>query len=77
MSIKIPTSEISSGTPKNPCVICLEEISEKSTALPCRHPYDYICLLNWLELRQTCPLCNAAVHTIEVFDKNSKKTVQV
>ncbi|KAF8536052.1 hypothetical protein BDD12DRAFT_633018, partial [Trichophaea hybrida] len=59
------------------CVICLESISESCKALPCQHSYDYICLLTWLELRQTCPLCNATVQIIEVFDKASQKLIQV
>ncbi|KAF8250119.1 hypothetical protein K440DRAFT_597542, partial [Wilcoxina mikolae CBS 423.85] len=59
------------------CVICLESISESCKALPCQHSYDYICLLTWLELRQTCPLCNATVQIIEVFDKASQKLVRV
>ena len=48
------------------CVICLDDISEGCQALPCGHAYDYLCLLSWLELRQTCPLCNGQVESIKV-----------
>lgn len=42
----------------NPCVICLEPVSEPAIAVPCRHAnFDFLCLLSWLEQRRTCPLC--------------------
>lgn len=42
----------------NPCVICLEQITEAATALPCKHAsFDFLCLLNWLQQRPACPLC--------------------
>lgn len=54
------------------CVICLDPISEKCVAIPCRHSYDYVCILNWLELRQSCPLCNALVEGLLVHMKDGK-----
>ena len=40
------------------CVICLEQITEKAEAIPCRHTnFDFICLANWLENAPSCPLC--------------------
>ncbi|KAF8475821.1 hypothetical protein BDZ91DRAFT_710379 [Kalaharituber pfeilii] len=54
------------------CVICLDPISEKCTASSCRHSFDYICILNWLELRQSCPLCNALISELLVCTKNGK-----
>jgi hypothetical protein len=42
----------------NPCVICLEPVSETAIAVPCRHAnFDFLCLLSWLEQRRSCPLC--------------------
>ncbi|KAI5806261.1 hypothetical protein EDC01DRAFT_141585 [Geopyxis carbonaria] len=60
---------------KETCVICLDTINprERGLALPCRHPYDYICLLNWLQLRPACPLCNAVVHHVETLDGSTGK----
>jgi hypothetical protein len=47
------------------CVICLDRISEQAKAVPCQHKsFDYLCLLNWLEQRTTCPLCNAEVLSV-------------
>ena len=54
------------------CVICLDLISEKCVATPCRHSYDYVCILSWLELRQSCPLCNALVDSLLVHTKDGK-----
>lgn len=59
------------------CVICLEPISEKSVASPCRHAYDYLCLLNWLEVRPSCPLCNTAVQHVDVVDTATGKLNRV
>ena len=46
----------------NPCVICLEPISEKAVASPCNHyNFDFLCLVSWLQERSTCPLCKCYV----------------
>ena len=40
------------------CVICLEQVSERAIALPCKHEnFDFLCLLSWLQERSSCPLC--------------------
>ena len=40
------------------CVICLETVSERAVAFPCRHHnFDFLCLASWLQERLTCPLC--------------------
>ena len=39
------------------CVICLDSVSERAVASPCRHHFDFLCLLTWLQQRATCPLC--------------------
>lgn len=42
----------------DPCVICLETITEPCVAVPCKHSnFDYLCLLSWLEQQPNCPLC--------------------
>lgn len=46
------------------CVICLDSISERCIAKPCQHSYHYTCILKWLEVRQSCPLCNAYVNEL-------------
>lgn len=47
------------------CVICLDRITEKAQAAPCRHSsFDFICLASWLQERSFCPLCNAEISEI-------------
>lgn len=42
----------------NPCVICLESVTEPAAAIPCRHThFDFVCLASWLQQRRVCPLC--------------------
>ena len=48
------------GTAAPPCVICLDEISERATAVPCGHDaFDFLCLASWLEKTPRCPLCES------------------
>ncbi|OJD14420.1 hypothetical protein AJ78_05221 [Emergomyces pasteurianus Ep9510] len=50
----------------NPCVICLERITEAATAQPCKHAsFDFLCLLSWLQQRPACPLCQATVTSVK------------
>ncbi|KAI9051395.1 hypothetical protein LZ554_004442 [Drepanopeziza brunnea f. sp. 'monogermtubi'] len=35
--------------PADKCVICLEDISDRCVLLPCRHEFDFDCVLPWLE----------------------------
>lgn len=40
------------------CVICLDNVSERAVASPCRHhSFDFLCLVSWLQERSACPLC--------------------
>ncbi|OJJ99349.1 hypothetical protein ASPACDRAFT_1870539 [Aspergillus aculeatus ATCC 16872] len=49
----------------NPCVICLEPISETAIAVPCKHAnFDFLCLVSWLEQRRNCPLCKSDVSAV-------------
>jgi len=50
---------------QNCCVICLEPVSERAVAQPCKHEsFDFICLISWLQERACCPLCKADVKTV-------------
>lgn len=51
----------------NPCVICLEAVTEPAIAVPCTHAnFDFLCLVSWLEQRRSCPLCKLLVAPILV-----------
>lgn len=50
---------------EDPCVICLDRISERAIAVPCKHEnFDFLCLVSWLQERANCPLCKAEVTTV-------------
>ena len=50
----------------DPCVICLEEVSERAVTIPCRHySFDFLCLVSWLQQRSSCPLCKGEVTAVE------------
>lgn len=47
----------------DPCVICLDSISERAVASPCRHhSFDFLCLVSWLDQRTQCPLCKYSAY---------------
>ncbi|KAL4810105.1 hypothetical protein BDV18DRAFT_130293 [Aspergillus unguis] len=49
-----------------PCVICLEPISEPAIAVACNHAnFDFLCLVSWLEQRRNCPLCKSDVSSVK------------
>ena len=55
----------------DPCVICLEAVSEPALAAPCRHDnFDFLCLISWLQERATCPLCKLEVRQVEYDRKD-------
>ncbi|KAH0566390.1 hypothetical protein GP486_000212 [Trichoglossum hirsutum] len=49
---------------EDPCVVCLERISERASAVPCGHRnFDFLCLVSWLQERPTCPLCKLSARS--------------
>ena len=48
------------------CVVCLDPVSEKCEAQPCRHRnFDFLCLTTWLQQRPACPVCNSRVREVQ------------
>lgn len=47
------------------CAVCKDGISlgEKVTQLPCNHHYHGNCILPWLKIRNTCPVCRHELPT--------------
>lgn len=50
------------------CAICKDEFSlkEKANQLPCSHLYHGDCILPWLGIRNTCPVCRYELPTDDV-----------
>ncbi|TMW95837.1 hypothetical protein EJD97_008270 [Solanum chilense] len=47
------------------CAVCKDEILvvEKVTELPCSHYYHWECIVPWLNIRNTCPVCRHELPT--------------
>ncbi|KAA0033274.1 RING finger protein 165-like protein [Cucumis melo var. makuwa] len=46
------------------CCVCCEEMKRKGEEvrrIPCGHVYHKSCILKWLEISNSCPLCRAAL----------------
>jgi len=67
----LPSIEITKGS----CSVCQEEyISEiKALELPCKHHFHSECLLPWLKLHNSCPICRHELITEdEDYNKRNK-----
>lgn len=62
------------------CIICLQPITERAVAVPCNHlAFDFICLVSWLQQRDTCPLCNTILTEVQYdwFSPDDYKTYRL
>ncbi|KAL6142034.1 hypothetical protein ACLB2K_060318 [Fragaria x ananassa] len=66
--VALPSVEVKSGGTKE-CVICKEEMAENRDVceLPCRHLFHWVCILQWLSKRNTCPCCRFGLPTDDVY----------
>lgn len=65
---------INDATSSETCVICLDRISEKAVALPCKHDqFDFPCLGTWIQQSQVCPLCKTEVRAIKYDVKQDEQ----
>ncbi|KAK0635340.1 hypothetical protein B0T17DRAFT_38616 [Bombardia bombarda] len=47
------------------CVICLDPLVSQCETQPCQHKdFDFFCLVTWLEVRATCPLCKSKISEV-------------
>ncbi|KAJ0830455.1 putative transcription factor C2H2 family [Helianthus annuus] len=59
------------------CAVCKDEIlmEERVTQLPCKHHYHGECIVPWLSIRNTCPVCRFELPTDDVEYERSKNRV--
>ncbi|KAI8342461.1 hypothetical protein BC941DRAFT_412829 [Chlamydoabsidia padenii] len=66
MSLPVINKQVLSS--EETCIICkdvLQSSQDKVTQMPCGHYFDQECLLPWLQLHNTCPMCRFQVETEE------------
>ncbi|KIW11083.1 hypothetical protein PV08_10382 [Exophiala spinifera] len=68
-----------SDTSTETCVICLDHITQKAIARPCRHDqFDFHCLGTWLQRQQVCPLCKGHVDSVRFgINEENKQGSQI
>jgi hypothetical protein len=56
------------------CAVCKDEVTveEKVRKLPCSHCYHEDCILPWLSIRNTCPVCRFELPTDDADYEQSK-----
>lgn len=54
------------------CSICMEdfELHENVKKLPCEHHYHKVCIVTWLEMHGTCPVCRIDLNGVDNSLKN-------
>lgn len=59
------------------CAICKDEIvvaEEKVTRLPCKHYYHKECIVPWLGIRNTCPVCRYELPTDDLEYERKRRS---
>ncbi|OXU22570.1 hypothetical protein TSAR_015505 [Trichomalopsis sarcophagae] len=71
---EIPTTTVSQTQIdcKLQCSVCWEDfvLEESVRQLPCQHVYHAPCIVPWLELHGTCPICRQSLGEQSTFDAN-------
>ncbi|KAL6572812.1 hypothetical protein OROHE_002288 [Orobanche hederae] len=75
-SVVLTKEEIGENNSNNcvACAVCKDEfaVGENTTKLPCRHFYHGGCIIPWLEIRNTCPVCRYELPTDDADYENKR-----
>ncbi|KAI9475725.1 MAG: hypothetical protein EXX96DRAFT_609641 [Benjaminiella poitrasii] len=58
------------------CIICKDNLKTSEgavTQMPCGHYFDRECIVPWLELHHTCPLCRFEVETDKMVQEEEEE----
>ncbi|XVE92941.1 hypothetical protein REPUB_Repub01dG0147200 [Reevesia pubescens] len=72
-SVKIAKRNLNSEF--NQCAVCMDEFKEGTEAkqMPCKHLYHKDCILPWLEMHNSCPVCR---HELPTDDPDYERRVR-
>ncbi|XP_010461879.1 PREDICTED: E3 ubiquitin-protein ligase RING1-like [Camelina sativa] len=64
----LPTVKVSKEilqSEMNQCAVCMDEFEDgiEAKQMPCKHVYHHDCLLPWLQLHNSCPVCRHELPT--------------
>ncbi|KAI8090305.1 uncharacterized protein B0P05DRAFT_577763 [Gilbertella persicaria] len=58
------------------CIICKDQLNTSEdvvTKMPCGHYFDRDCIVPWLELHHTCPMCRYQVETEQMVQEEEEE----
>ncbi|GMI74751.1 BCA2 zinc finger ATL 8 [Hibiscus trionum] len=72
-SVKITKDHLNSKS--NQCAVCMDDFEEgiQAKQMPCKHLYHKDCILPWLELHNSCPVCR---HELPTDDPDYERRVR-
>ena len=53
------------------CSVCLMDVENDATSMPCGHLHHKECLTRWLRTHNTCPLCRSTIEADETARPNN------
>nr|XP_019552233.2 peroxisome biogenesis factor 10 [Aedes albopictus] len=65
-ALQTGSSTCGSVSKSNKCALCME-LAVDLSATQCGHLFCWVCILNWLDERQICPICREAIKKSRVI----------